>query len=482
MRGEGLGLGLDRVGLAVASSIPTQAETTSWLTRVSGNGGTVSGATSDAVNTFIYQLKQDAGLWAKVNNGTARLSLVCGNQLAAALVPILVGGGALLDTGNNLVGGDYSPTVGITGNAVNKTIDTISATAAGQTTADGCVMMASTAEVAHSNYAMFWSDEANKEEAYCDATAENKSLLHAGSIWTVDMQPDTRRGLWGISTVANAFQAYRNGGRRKATDITTFAAISAAGVYRFLGRAGGSFESAGSLGGYFVGPGLTNTQMRTFCNALQTALTALGRSYLKASEKLPLRAYGDSMTFGAGSTGNNNGYVKQYYASDSLRMCFNGGVSGQTAAQIRARLVADAKIADDVVVIMAGTNDYQGGASAVTAALAEIATMVSSILATGNTRYVVCCPPGDWNDISGSGNYTQLISLQNQIIAAYPNNYVNVRSAIIAANNGGSDLPDVANDVTPTSLRNGTDTPHLNDAGYTAVKNAIKAFIDSKGW
>lgn len=485
MRGLGLGLGLRlRRGNGGGGTVTPEAETTAWVAAVVGNGGTVDAPTQVIVNAFIVALKADAGLWAKVNNGDARLSLVCGDQLAAALVPILAGGGAALDVGNNLVGGDYSPTVGITGNAANKTVDTISATNAGQTTADGCVMMASTAEVAHSNYSFFWSDEANKEECYCDTAADLKTFLHAGSSFTgIGMFPDTRRGIWGVNTLANAFQAFRNGGRRSAVDVTTFAAISAAGVYRFLGRAGGSFESAGSLGGYFIGPGLTNAQVRTLSNAMQTALTALGRSYQKAAEKRPLRAYGDSMTFGAGSTANANGWVKQYYTADPTRMCFNGGISGQDSAQIEARLIADAKIADDVVVIMAGTNDYQGGGAAVTAALANIADMVAAVVATGNTRYVVCTPVGSWADTIGSGDHDLLMDLCDGIVAAYPNNYVDTRQAVIDANDGSpTDLADVANDVTPTSLRNTGDDPHLNDAGYAAFTDAIKTFIDGKGW
>lgn len=460
-----------------------EAETDAWVAAVAGNSGTASAGTVTAVDNFLKAIKSDAGLWAKVNNGDARLSLVCGDQLAAALVPILAGGGPALDTGNNLVGGDYSSAVGITGNAANKTVDTLSATAAGHTTASGCVLMASTVEVVHSNYAFFWGDEANKEEAYCDTTAETKTFLHAGSSWTVDMQPDTRRGIWAANTLSNAFQAFRNGGRRKSTDVTTFAAVSAAGVYRFLGRQGGGFESAGGLGGYYIGPGLTSSQMRTLSNAMKTALTALGRSYQKTAEKRPLRAYGDSMTFGAGSTGNANGWVKQYYTADPTRMCYNGGISGETSSQIEARLVADAAIADDVVVIMAGTNDYQGGSGAVTACLQNIADMVAAVTSTGNTRYVVCTPVGSWADTIGSGDHDLLMDLCDGISAAYPSNYVDTRQAVIDANDGSpTDLADVANDVTPTSLRNPGDDPHMNDAGYAAFKDAIKAFIDSKGW
>lgn len=481
MRGIGLGIGMSHKGTSAV--VVPQAETTAWAAAVVGNSGTADAATQTIVDNFIIALKADAGLWSKVNNSNARLSLVCGDQLAAALVPILGGTGSATDTGNNLVGGDYSPTVGITGNAANKTVDADSTTLFGQTTADGCVLMASTKEVASSFAHMFWSDEPNKEEAYCGSAADLKTLLYSGSSWNdINLHPDTRRGIWATSTVSNAFQVYRNGGRRQATDITTFAAISAASEYRFLGRAGGSFESAGSLGGYFIGPGLTNAQMRTFCNAMQTALTALGRSFEKASEKRPLRAYGDSMTYGAGSTANANGWVKQYYTADPTRMGFNGGISGETSAQIKARLLLDAKIADDVVVIMAGTNDYQGGGAAVTSALADIAAMVAAVVATGNARYVVCTPVGSWADTVGTGDHTLLMTLCDGIAAAYPTNYVDTRQAVIDANNGTTDLPDVANDVTPTSLRSPGDDPHLNDLGYAAFTAAIKAFIDGKGW
>jgi lysophospholipase L1-like esterase len=398
---------------------------------------------------------------------------------------LIKGGGGNTDIPNNVTNSDYSLSTGISGNGSNKTVDIdITANQAGQSTGSACTMMLCPKEAANTIYQMFWSDEANYEEAYCLGNADKKAFVHAGTYLEETMNTNSRRGLWGINATGSYMMTYRNGRTRRPFPVLTFAPISTSGKYRALGRPGGSFESDGGIGGYFLGEGLTSAELWTLYKTMKTFYTNIGRPMEAEGEKNSLRAYGDSMTAGAGSTSNANGWPTQYFAVDTNRMIGNFGVSGETASQIKDRLILDPSLETDTIVIMAGTNDYQGGASAVTNALTHISTMVAAVSSTGNPKWVVCTPPGSWLDTNVTVNYTYLISLCNGIASAYPNNYVDVRAAIIAAYNSGvpQDVTDHSNDVTPSTLQAPGDTPHLNDAGYAVVASTIKSFIDGKGW
>lgn len=100
------------------SGIGLQAETVSWRDRVVTNGGTVSSATLLAVDAFVRGCKSDS-IWTKLS----RVNLFCGDQLAACLVPLVVGSGNATETGSGFVSGDYAESTGLTTNAV-KYLDT----------------------------------------------------------------------------------------------------------------------------------------------------------------------------------------------------------------------------------------------------------------------------------------------------------------------------------------------------------------------
>lgn len=83
-----------------------------WQKRVSSNGGSVSAATLDAVSEFCFRI-EGQGLRGKFY----RLSLVCGENLSAALVPLYTGPsdsspplGPSTDMAVNFVSADYQPT------------------------------------------------------------------------------------------------------------------------------------------------------------------------------------------------------------------------------------------------------------------------------------------------------------------------------------------------------------------------------------
>jgi hypothetical protein len=90
-----------------------------WASAVTVAGGTYSTPTLAAVSAFCVSAKA-SGYWTKIN----RINLFCGDQLAACLVPLKVGGGSATETNTNFVAGDYSEATGLTGNGVNKYLRT----------------------------------------------------------------------------------------------------------------------------------------------------------------------------------------------------------------------------------------------------------------------------------------------------------------------------------------------------------------------
>jgi hypothetical protein len=91
-------------------------EAANWANRVRTNGGSVSGATLSAVSKFCAAINA-----AGIRSRFYRLSLLCGDNLNAALVPLYrstaFGGSAVgnaTDTNFSFVSGDYSETTGLT--------------------------------------------------------------------------------------------------------------------------------------------------------------------------------------------------------------------------------------------------------------------------------------------------------------------------------------------------------------------------------
>lgn len=83
-----------------SSAGSTDPDADDWIDRVIANSGTASVATQDAVNTLVLSLKA-ANLWTKI----IRMNLFCGDQLAAALVPLKKDAGDTLDA---IVGSNHT--------------------------------------------------------------------------------------------------------------------------------------------------------------------------------------------------------------------------------------------------------------------------------------------------------------------------------------------------------------------------------------
>jgi len=162
------------------------------------------------------------------------------------------------------------------------------------------------------------------------------------------------------------------------------------------------------------------------------------------------------------------------------RVVFDGGMAGQTSTEISARQRADTSGRNAWInVFWYGTNNPTQPAQI----KADIAASVAA-LAPGNDRFLVL---GVVNkdrpeEIRGGAVYNTIVQLNNELAAAYPGRFIDIRAHLVSQFNPSSaqDVADAQDDVVPTSLR--FDEIHLNNDGSVIVARKVKEFIDAKGW
>lgn len=93
----------------------TQPETVQWQNAVLANGGAFDGTDIRAVDYFISQCKAQ-GIWPLLD----WVALFAGRNLSAALVPVKRTIGDAVITNSNFLEEDFSPQVGLSGNGTNK--------------------------------------------------------------------------------------------------------------------------------------------------------------------------------------------------------------------------------------------------------------------------------------------------------------------------------------------------------------------------
>lgn len=136
-------------------------------------------------------------------------------------------------------------------------------------------------------------------------------------------------------------------------------------------------------------------------------------------------------------------------------------------------------------VFWAGRNNFKTDAPSVI--VGNLQAMAGALRAYSK-RYVVLSIPPDASETTGSGVRSQLDAANSALASAFPNSWLDIaaylRSAQAFTDAGISqttqDTTDIANGVTPTSLR--SDSVHLNDIGYRLVAAQVKNFLTSKGW
>lgn len=173
----------------------------------------------------------------------------------------------------------------------------------------------------------------------------------------------------------------------------------------------------------------------------------------------PVASWGDSLTDGVGMDSN---YPSQLSIMLD-RPVYDGGEAGETSTQILARILAATDHASDVEVFWMGRNNFEDPARVKS-------DIVEAVAHTNRHFIVLSILNGDYPDeLRGTAKYTEILALNAELSALFPQNFVDVRSAL----SGDSDVP-------PVTLR--ADELHLNGAGNRIVAEAVASFIRSKGW
>lgn len=112
--------------------------------------------------------------------------------------------------------------------------------------------------------------------------------------------------------------------------------------------------------------------------------------------------------------------------------------------------------------------------------LADLRAAIAHIKAMDARFLVLSVLTADTEPV-GSTNYMYAQNLNARLRAEFPNEFVDVRSALLRGGSGtGQDAIDRAADITPASLR--TDLLHLNNTGNQIVAATIATALQERGW
>lgn len=180
-------------------------------------------------------------------------------------------------------------------------------------------------------------------------------------------------------------------------------------------------------------------------------------------------AWGDSLTFGQGSTDGET-YPLDLQNLSGIKV-INYGISGQTSTQICNRMLNDS-LPGQAAVIWVGRNNYGDPVQV----KKDIDSMVKKL---GHNRYLILgVTNGDeWNEYKGNPGYQLIVVLNNDLASVYGEHFIDIRSFLVSNydKSNSTDSANMANDVIPASLR--YDFLHLNNKGYQLVAEKINQKI-----
>jgi lysophospholipase L1-like esterase len=441
-------------------------------------GGTVTDAVLLAHSDLAYAWDH-AGILSLLR----RVNTFSGDQFAAAMVPFINSWGYPIDNSVAFVAGDYTLAGGLVGNGTTKFLKT---GVFDPVLSDGDISL------------MFYGTNYEQTAtARCaiglleGGTGPEMSLFCRRVLSTTG--PSFSSGKFNTTNVAIAFARGYSQGFIAGTAIGTAAlrdfwqgnldnnlpvgstrtastTTANRDIFVFARDLNLAIDSPTGCTGYAYGisRGLSDDQMWDYHRALYNLEIALGRETFVNF----IATWGDSLTAGTGGTAWPT-QIKGLLEVN--RGVYNGGVGGETSTQIAARMVADNRRSDNVVVIWSGVNNY-GNPDVVRA---DISAMVDHIQSP--KKFLILSILNKSAETIGTQPHDDKIALNNSLAALYPNNYFDIRTYLVGQGNGGAqDNADAANDITPTSLR--FDDLHLNTAGYLKVAQQVQAFIAGKGW
>lgn len=282
----GVSLGVTALQRTSATTTVTAstAEVASWLTRVTANSGTASQPTVTAMDNFVNACKS-ASIWTKLT----RINLLAGGQLAAAQVPLVVGGGSALETLSNIVSGDYAETgslAGLKGNGTSKYFDTgFNPSTLSSLTNFSLWAYAKGIEAGGTSRILIGSQD----------SGANQTLVGWGSAGTVEVgaigtlaaaeyspsgTPVGKEGFLGISANGSrVIQYYQNGAAVNPNNTAT-GVFSAGNLYGLAVNTLGSATlfSTRYMRSYAIALGMSAADATAFNTAMQDFQTALSRN------------------------------------------------------------------------------------------------------------------------------------------------------------------------------------------------------------
>lgn len=273
-----------RVGFFSPQST-THPEAADWASRVTAAGGTYSAATLAAVSKFCNDI-DGYGLRSKF----LRLSLLCGDNLTACLIPLYRNtsstGSAIgnsSDTNNNFVSGDFvetgSSTGGLKGNGSTKYLATgVSPSTTSATSSDfHLCIYAKGVEATGTTRAYIGSQLATTPELYLGITGGGSTEtggISVDSVTRLTAPTGTKEGMMAIVCNGSRTQTYYlNGATSTNTGPST--GLPSAGIDVF--RASTFYALAKYMRGYSVGLGMSSTEMANYRTAIETFNTSLSR-------------------------------------------------------------------------------------------------------------------------------------------------------------------------------------------------------------
>lgn len=186
---------------------------------------------------------------------------------------------------------------------------------------------------------------------------------------------------------------------------------------------------------------------------MNTAQLASLTTYLgRLVQDRALRVIGDSMALGQGTTVGVGDLASRVRAEGGW-IVENAGVGGETTTQVKTRFLANRL--NWTQLIWMGRNNP----SPINVVLSDYAACIAAL---GHQRFLVTSILPNRTETTGTGPRSTIDSLNAQLAAAYPANFVNL-IPVICTDPG---------DVVPVAFKSvpGSDgDPHLNDAGYAAI-------------
>jgi hypothetical protein len=269
-------------GIAIVPPTASNADAQAWINNVYANGGTVSTATANAVNTFCTSIES-----AGIRDRFYRLNLFAGTGLSAALVPLYRGtslGGT--QTGNvtdtnvgPFVSGDYSETVGLTSNSDTKHLRTGLNLNAMDAFTTGHFMSAIGAYPGAVQYPIGAVDGSDRyvlqlrtDRAFWGSTTPtspaSNNLISANGMALMTRESATALTLYNGSTSVGTVTS----------SITPAGGSAEVYVYR-TDESVGSFPAyVGNMRAYSIGRAMTSAQVASLYTAMQSLQTSLGRT------------------------------------------------------------------------------------------------------------------------------------------------------------------------------------------------------------